>query len=109
MEETAMASDGRNFLNVPTAKVLWTAFFAIIVFMALGGLLYYFASKGFSDYLAKVGDCFIQGALISILFALLKAMIDKPDWRQVFSPFLSKAPVVETVHPKGIAGDPDDR
>jgi len=87
-----MASEGRNFMNVPTAKVLWTAFFAIIVFMALGGLLYHLASKSLNDYLTKVGDCFIQGALISILFAMLKAMIDKPDWGQVFGYFSSKAP-----------------
>jgi hypothetical protein len=87
-----MTSNDRNFLNLPTAKVLWTAFAAILVFMALGGLLYHLASKGLNDYLAKVGDCFIQGALISILFAMLKAMIDKPDWRQVFGYFSSKAP-----------------
>jgi hypothetical protein len=87
MEETTMTSDGRNFLDVPTAKVIWTAFFAILLFMALGGLLYYSAGKGANDYLAKVGDCFIQGALISILFAMLKAVIDKPDWGEVFKVF----------------------
>ena len=27
--------------------------------------------------LAKIGDCFIQGAIISILFVILKAMIDE--------------------------------
>ena len=63
-----MASSGRSFLDIPTTKVLWTAFFAIVVF----------------------GDCFIQGALISILFAILKAMIDKPDWRQIFWTFSNK-------------------
>jgi hypothetical protein len=79
-----MASSGRSFLDIPTSKVLWTAFFAIVVFMGLGGLLYHVADKGLNDYIAKVGDCFIQGALISILFAILKAMIDKPDWRKIF-------------------------
>jgi hypothetical protein len=79
-----MTSGGRNFLDIPTAKVLWTAFIAIVVFMALGGLLYHLADKGPKDYVAKIGDCFIQGALISILFAILQAMIDKRDWRQVF-------------------------
>ena len=40
-----MTSGGRNFLDIPTAKVLWTAFIAIVVFMALGGLLYHLADK----------------------------------------------------------------
>ena len=52
--------------------------------MALAGILYFLADKGPKEYVAKVGDCFIQGAIISILFAILKAMIDKASWRQVF-------------------------
>ena len=86
-----MATNGKNpFLEIPTAKGLWTALAVIVVFLALGGGLYYFANKGFNEYLAKIGDCFIQGALISIMFAILKAMIDKPNWRQIL-PFLGKA------------------
>jgi hypothetical protein len=79
-------------LDIPTAKGLQIAFVAIFGFMALGGVLYYFANKGLNDYVAKVGDCFIQGALISILFAILKAMIDKAKWWQVLWPFSSRAP-----------------
>jgi len=79
-----MAPNGRSFVDIPTAKGLRTAFAVIVVFMALGGVLYCLANKGLSDYVAKVGDCFIQGAIISILFAILKAMIDRPTWRQLF-------------------------
>jgi hypothetical protein len=82
-----MTPNGRNFLDIPTAKGLRTAFVAIVVFMALGGVLYYSANKGVNDYVAKVGDCFIQGAIISILFAILKAMIDKAKWWKVFWPW----------------------
>jgi len=84
LEERANGPNGRNFLDIPTPKGLRTAFVVIVVFMALGGVMYCLANKGLNDYVAKVGDCFIQGALISILFAILKAMIDKPNWRQVF-------------------------
>ena len=64
-----------------------TAFAVIVVFMALGGVLYCLANKGLSDYVAKVGDCFIQGAIISIMFAILKAKIDGANWWQVLWPF----------------------
>ena len=37
--------------------------------------------SGLNDYVAKVGDCFIQGAIISILFAILKAVIDNAKLR----------------------------
>ena len=73
-----------TFLNIPTVKGLWTAVVVIVVFMVLGAVLYYFGDKKLTDYLAKVGDCFIQGAIVSILFAILKAMIDKPTLRQLF-------------------------
>ena len=85
-----MTSNGRNFLDIPTTKGLKTAFVVIVVFMVLAGVLYGFAGKGPKDYAAKVGDTFIQGAIVSILFAILKAMIDKaPLWR-VFWPFSSR-------------------
>jgi len=73
-----------NFLGITPAKSFWTAFIVIVVFMVLAGVLYYFGDKKLTDYLAKVGDCFIQGAIVSILFAILKAMIDKPTLRQLF-------------------------
>ena len=69
--------NGKTFLDIPTQKGLKTAFVVIVIFMALAGGLYCFAGKGPKDYAAKVGDTFIQGAIVSILFAILKAMIDK--------------------------------
>jgi hypothetical protein len=76
-----MASNGRSFLDIPTAKGLWIALVVIVGFMALGGGLYSLANKGLNDYIAKIGDCFIQGAIISILFAILKAVIDNAKLR----------------------------
>jgi hypothetical protein len=75
--------DGRSkqmtptFLDIPTKTGFWTALAVIVVFMGLAGLLYGYAGNTFNQYVAKVGDCFIQGAIISIMFAILKAMIDK--------------------------------
>ena len=71
--------------DIPTPKGLRTAFVVIIIFMALAGGLYWFEAKPPKDYIAKVADTLIQGALISILFAFLKAMIDKsPWWRPIW-------------------------
>ena len=72
-----MTRTGSTFLGIPTKKGLWTAFIVMVVFMALAGLLYDYGNKHLTDYAVKVGDCFIQGAIISIMFAILKAMIDK--------------------------------
>jgi hypothetical protein len=72
-----MTRTGSTFLDIPTKTGFWTALIVIVVFMILAGLLYGYADKHLTDYAAKVGDCFIQGAIISIMFAILKAMIDK--------------------------------
>jgi hypothetical protein len=77
--------NGKPFLNIPTPKGLKTAFVVIIVFMVLAGGLYCSVGKPPKDYVVKVADTLIQGAIISILFAFLKAMIDKsPWWRAVW-------------------------
>ena len=69
--------NGKAFLDIPTPKGLKTAFFVIIACMVLAGILYCLAGKPPKDYVVKVADTLIQGAIISILFAFLKAMIDK--------------------------------
>ena len=76
--------NGKAFLDIPTPKGLKTAFFVIIIFMALAGGLYCYEGKPLKDYVVKVADTLIQGAIITIFFALLKAMIDKaPLWRVI--------------------------
>ena len=72
-----MTPTGSTFLDIPTKTGFWTALAVIVVFMGLAGILYHLGEKHLTDYAAKVGDCFIQGAIISIMFAILKAMIDK--------------------------------
>ena len=77
--------NGKAFLDIPTPKGLKTAFFVIIACMVLAGILYCLAGKPPKDYVVKVADTLIQGAIVSILFAFLKAMIDKsPLWRVVW-------------------------
>ena len=79
--------NGKAFLDIPTPKGLKTAFFVIIIFMALAGGLYCYEGKPLKDYVVKVADTLIQGAIISILFAFLKAMIDKRPWWRVVTPW----------------------
>jgi hypothetical protein len=82
MEGEQMADNRRSFLDIPTEQGIRIAIRIILASMMLGGAMYYFANKGVSDYVAKVGDCLIQGAIIGIIFALFKGMIDKAKWGQ---------------------------
>ena len=53
--------------------------------MPLGYFLYRLGDKGWTEYVLKIGDCCVQGALIAILFGILKGVIDKADkadWQQ---------------------------
>ena len=77
----------KTFLDIPTPKGLKTAFVVIVVFMVLAGGLYCLAGRKPNDDVAKVADTLIQGAIISILFAFLKAMIDKRPWWRVVMPW----------------------
>ena len=73
-----MTPTGSTFLDIPTKTGFWTALAVIVVFMGLAGFCTGLRWQcTFNQYVAKVGDCFIQGAIISIMFAILKAMIDK--------------------------------
>ena len=56
-----------TFLDIPTKTGFWTALAVIVVFMGLAWLAYGYAGNTFNQYVAKVGDCFIQGAIISIM------------------------------------------
>ena len=79
--------NGKPFLDIPTPKGLRTAFLVIIIFMALAFGLYLYEAKPLKDYVIKVADTLIQGAIISILFAFLKAMIDKSPWWRAILPW----------------------
>ena len=74
-----MATSGRKFLDIPTAKGIRIAIRIILVSMPLGYGLYLLGGKGWTEYVLKVGDCCVQGALVAILFGILKGMIDKAD------------------------------
>ena len=69
--------NGRYFLDVPTGKGLIAASLAIVVFVGLAGVLYWLGGKSFADFGVKVADFLLQGALVSLLFAILKAIIDE--------------------------------
>jgi hypothetical protein len=80
-----MATSGRKFLDIPTVKGIRIAVLIIVVSMPLGYFLYRLGDKGWTEYVLKIGDCCVQGALIAILFGILKGVIDKADkadWQQ---------------------------
>lgn len=71
-----MVSNGRYFLDIPTRKGWIIAISVVVVSMILAGVLYGLADKHLKDYLLKIGDSCIQGAIVAILFAILKQIID---------------------------------
>jgi uncharacterized membrane protein len=71
-----MVSNSRYFLDIPTRKGWVVAISVIVGSMILAGVLYGLADKGPKDYLQKIGDSCIQGAIGAILFAILKQIID---------------------------------
>jgi cell shape-determining protein MreD len=73
-----MASNGKYFLDVPTKKGLIAAGIAIAVFLVVAYGLYLAGGKSSADFGIKVADFLLQGALVSLLFAILKAIIDEP-------------------------------
>jgi hypothetical protein len=67
----------RYFLGVPTQKGLVWAGAAILLFLAVAYGLYWAGGKTNADFGLKVADYLLQGALVSLLFAFLKAIIDE--------------------------------
>jgi hypothetical protein len=72
-----MASNGKFFLDVPTKKGLIAAGIAIVVFVGIAYGLYSAGGKSSAEFGIKVADFLLQGALVSLLFAILKAVIDE--------------------------------
>jgi hypothetical protein len=67
---------GRFLFDVPTWKGLVGAGVAIVLFLAVAYFLYIAAGKHLADFELKIADNLVQGALVSLLFATLKAIID---------------------------------
>jgi hypothetical protein len=67
----------RYFLGVPTRTGLVWAGVAILIFLAMAYGLYWAGGKTNADFGLKVADYLLQGALVSLLFAILKAIIDE--------------------------------
>jgi hypothetical protein len=72
-----MAPNGRLFLDIPTKKGLVTAAAAIVLFVMVAYGLYIAGGKSNAEFGVKLADFLLQGALVSLLFAILKAIIDK--------------------------------
>jgi hypothetical protein len=72
-----MSPRGNFLLDVPKRRVIAFAIAAIVLFLALACGLYVLGGKSYGDFGVKVADYLLQGALVSILFAILKAMIDE--------------------------------
>ena len=69
-----------RLLGIPSLWTIGISIVLIVVFMCLAGYLY--SSHAGSQYWLKVADSLINGSIVTILFALLKAMFDLPKWRQ---------------------------
>lgn len=67
----------KYFLDVPTKKGLIAACAAIVVFLVIAYVLYVLGGKTSAEFGIKVADFLLQGALVSLLFAILKAIIDE--------------------------------
>jgi hypothetical protein len=50
--------------------------FIVVVCLGAGWILYAVAGKSNADYGVKLADLLVQGALITVFFAILKAVID---------------------------------
>lgn len=67
----------KYLFDIPTKKGLLAAGAAILGFVILAYGLYILAGKSNAAFEIKVADFLLQGALVSLLFAILKAVIDE--------------------------------
>jgi hypothetical protein len=68
-----------RFWDIPPLRVFLTAFGVIFVFLGLAYCLYQnYQGPPPNAYALKVADAFINGAIVGILFAILRAMFDLP-------------------------------
>jgi hypothetical protein len=63
----------QRFLDIPTSRVIAFALGVVVFFLGVAWLLYW----GHTDqFLLKVADTLINGAIVGILVAVLKALLD---------------------------------
>jgi hypothetical protein len=66
----------RKFLDIPTGSGIAAAIVFVLIFMGLAFCLYMGAEKEPKEFAVKVADLLLQGAIVSLLFAVLKGIID---------------------------------
>ena len=71
-----------RFLDMPSLRTILTAAVVIVVLLGVAYGLYQYHGGEPKQYWLKVGDAFINGAIVGILFAILKAIFDLPKWLQ---------------------------
>lgn len=71
-----------RFLDMPSLRTILTAIGFAIGFLFLAYCLYEWNDWKPRAHWLKVADSLINGAIVTILFATLKAMFDLPKWRQ---------------------------
>jgi hypothetical protein len=71
-----------RFLDMPSLRTIFTAAFVIAVFLIVAYVVYQHYGVEPKLYWLKVADAFINGAIVGIFFATLKAILDLPKWLQ---------------------------
>jgi hypothetical protein len=72
-----MGPNAKLLFGMPTRTGFIAAGVAIAVFLAAAYGLYMLGGKSAGDFGVKVADYLLQGALVSLLFAVLKGLIDE--------------------------------
>ena len=69
-------ANGTDFLGIPTRKGWIWAGVTVIGFMLVASILYWSVGAKWETFWVKVADLLLQGALVGVLFAILKGVID---------------------------------
>lgn len=71
-----------RFLDMPSLMTILTAAVVIAVFLFVASGVYDHYSVEPKVYWLKVADALINGAIVGIFFATVKAIFDLPKWLQ---------------------------
>jgi hypothetical protein len=69
-------ANGRDFLGIPSRTGWIWAGVTVIGFMLVASVLYGSVGAKWETFWVKVADLLLQGALVGVLFAILKGVID---------------------------------